>query len=442
MMIRSHSALALSLGMFALALLAPVAANAQTIYHVRVTVTGTTSTATYCDTRTPCPNGIQLWDLSAAGTNLSGGKTLVLSQTGPLNNNGQIAGNFDTSDRVTADASGKNVTNIDVCSPTHSLCTVTIDVDTAGSGILTNVYTDTVGDPLDAFNKDTGSIQEEQQWGSAVYTAANYTLRLGYADNAHGCVSNCLPNPFDGSGGTTPADFPKAAGTESNGTCSSNCFDGGALLFTGINVTPPACTINNVTIANTSWNSFNVPSGKSAVVWFNAHIGTPSGIPTNTTTQVLFTNGTLTVDGSTFNLPTGQMIFDPAHSGPPTTTYNSVTNTWTTTVNPNNLSDELFFDGDAIPVTAALQLHSQATVSFTVQSTSSNFAFNWQWSAAVYTFWPTDWNQADILAYHHSDHAGTPLNQQVQQSLIQGPRGGGGSNFTGSWSATGTGTCR
>ena len=57
-----------------------------------------------------------------------------------------------------------------------------------------------------------------------------------------------------------------------------------------------------------------------------------------------------------------------------------------------------------------------------------------------YTFWPGN-NQAEILPYHQSLHAGTPLNPAVQQSLIQGPRGGGGSNYTGSWSGTGNGAC-
>ena len=58
----------------------------------------------------------------------------------------------------------------------------------------------------------------------------------------------------------------------------------------------------------------------------------------------------------------------------------------------------------------------------------------------MYTYWPGN-NAAQILAYHQSLHAGTPLNTQVQKSLIQGPRGGGGSNYTGSWSGTGNGAC-
>jgi hypothetical protein len=74
-------------------------------------------------------------------------------------------------------------------------------------------------------------------------------------------------------------------------------------------------------------------------------------------------------------------------------------------------------------------------------------SFSWQWSAAVYLYWPSDWNQALVQPYHGngptgSQHAGTPDNTTVQKSLIQGPRGGGGSNFTGSWSATGEGACQ
>src|SRR5438132_8549006 len=44
-----------------------------------------------------------------------------------------------------------------------------------------------------------------------VFSAPNYTLQLGYADNVHGCTApatgttTCFPNPFDGSNGTKAA---------------------------------------------------------------------------------------------------------------------------------------------------------------------------------------------------------------------------------------------
>jgi hypothetical protein len=43
--------------------------------------------------------------------------------------------------------------------------------------------------------------------------------------------------------------------------------------------------------------------------------------------------------------------------------------------------------------------------------------------------------------HRHTDHAGTPEAAALKQSLIPGPRDGGGSNFTGSWSGTGKGAC-
>lgn len=208
-------------------------------------------------------------------------------------------------------------------------------------------------------------------------------------------------------------------------------------------ITPPPCTIppvdSAIAGAPVSWNKFNAPAG--AVVWINAHIGVPSGNPSDGDT-VSFTGVTFTLTGpsgtKTYGLPNGLLIFDKSHVGPPTTAFGS--SGWTTTINPNTLSDEIFFDGDGIPVDSTITGGGKATLSFTTMSSDPNLDFSWQWSAAVYKFWPGD-SGAEILAYHDSLHAGTPLNTEVQKSLIQGPRGGGGSNFTGSWSGTGHGTC-
>ena len=71
---------------------------------------------------------------------------------------------------------------------------------------------------------------------------------------------------------------------------------------------------------------------------------------------------------------------------------------------------------------------------------------NWQWSAAVYTQFSTD--PAALMAkpsdtastqstfYSNSDHAGTP--EAFKRSVVGGARGGGGSNYTGSYSSTGS----
>jgi uncharacterized repeat protein (TIGR01451 family) len=240
----------------------------------------------------------------------------------------------------------------------------------------------------------------------------------------------------------SPASTPAAACQSQPNPAAIATADGGLTAQDSGSLTctpPPPCTISGVTISNTSWNSFNIPAGTSPFVWVHAHIGKPSGIPTNARTTVLFTAGSLILNGTPYALPDGLMKFDPA--APATITTKFVNGRWETLVNPNYFSDEMFFTGAAIPVTPQIAAGAKATWTYTVQSQARKLSFAWQWSAAVYTYWPADWNQALIQPYHSSYHAGTPLNTTVQKSLIQGPRGGGGSNYTGSWSATGTGTC-
>jgi hypothetical protein len=100
----------------------------------------------------------------------------------------------------------------------------------------------------------------------------------------------------------------------------------------------------------------------------------------------------------------------------------------------------IFFVGQAIPVDSNLENGGKSTFSFTTNSSDSALTFSWQWSAAVYTCWPGN-AAANIEPVHASLQAGAPQNKDVQKCLIQGPRGGGGSNFTGSWSGTGQGKC-
>jgi uncharacterized repeat protein (TIGR01451 family) len=240
---------------------------------------------------------------------------------------------------------------------------------------------------------------------------------------------------------SSPATTPTSACQLQNNAAAIATATGGLRAQDSGSLNCIPCIIPGVTISNTSWNSFPIPAGTSPVVWVHAHIGTPSGIPTNTVSTVRFTGVTININGTVYPLPDGVITFNPAAPATPTTHFNAALNQWETLVNPRYLSNEIFFTGAAIPVTPEIAAGGKATFSYTVQSSAPNLSFPWQWSAAVYTYWPSDWNAANILAYHATYHAGTPLNLTVQRSLVQGPRGGGGSNFTGSWSATGNGTC-
>jgi hypothetical protein len=205
---------------------------------------------------------------------------------------------------------------------------------------------------------------------------------------------------------------------------------------------PTACVIppsgTAISGAPVSWNGFTAPSG--SVVWINAHLDAKN-VPTSTITTVDLTGVTLVVNATSYALPNGQVVFNPA-----TTTPSTVVNpdgSWTTTVNPT-FTDDIFFDGQAIVVDTNLENgghgNTGSTFSFSTNSSDASLQFQWQWGAAVYTSWPGD-AAANIEPIHGKLQAGAPQNTAVQADLIQGPRGGGGSNFTGSWSGTGQGTC-
>ncbi len=214
----------------------------------------------------------------------------------------------------------------------------------------------------------------------------------------------------------------------------------GNLCSVTVTALPTACVIppsgTAIPGSPVSWNSFSAPPG--SVVWINAHISNPGNVPTNTITTVDFTGVSLVVNTTTYALPNGQIVFNPATSTP--TTVVNADGSWTTTVNPTTGGD-IFFVGQAIPVDSNMENgHTCSTLSFATNSSDAALTFQWQWGAAVYTSWPGN-AAANTEPVHAAQQAGAPLNAAVQADLIQGPRGGGGSNFTGSWSGTGQGIC-
>jgi hypothetical protein len=317
---------------------------------------------------------------------------------------------------------------------------------TSGTGTCTSTVTWPAG------NNDNGATRTQSKTATKIDPAVsrtssatgNYQFTAVATTNASTSVTITVDSGSAGVCSISGTTVTMLTGTGSCELTASWPADGNYNAATAHSSTTAssACTISGVDIGNTSWNSFKIPAGTSPFVWVHAHIGKPNGVPTNAITTMLFTGITLTLDGVSYPLNNGVLTFDPAAPSTITTTYNSGLNRWETRVNPNNLSDEIFFTGTAIPVTLANANSAKATVTYDVSSSAPHVSLPWQWSAAVYTFWPANgYAGAQIQPYHSGNHAGTPLNPTVQQSLIQGPRGGGGSNFTGSWSGTGNAAC-
>jgi hypothetical protein len=141
-------------------------------------------------------------------------------------------------------------------------------------------------------------------------------------------------------------------------------------------------------------------------------------------------------------VPDAKVTFDPAVTTA-TTTYDAATNTWKTVLPPGGAGNT-FLSGLTFPVPAAgLPGGINPVVwsgDFSIDT--AGVSVNWLWAAAVYTNFSTDYSALDVKpvddshlsAYQNSDHAGTP--EAYKAFVTGGARGGGGSNYTGSLSAT------
>jgi len=120
---------------------------------------------------------------------------------------------------------------------------------------------------------------------------------------------------------------------------------------------------------------------------------------------------------------------------------------WVTTVPLSGLAGNVFFDGFAVqaPMPSGFPGGIQpVTWQGTFFSLTPGITVQWQWAAAVYanSAFGADYNQLGVKpvddnkasVYQNSDHAGSP--EYFKSYVVGGARGGGGSNFTGSYSGT------
>jgi hypothetical protein len=183
-------------------------------------------------------------------------------------------------------------------------------------------------------------------------------------------------------------------------------------------------------------------------IWFSAVFKPTTTISSTATTDIYFQNQTIsfTAGGVNYNLsvPNAQITFSPT-ALIATTVYNTSTNTWVTTIPANqNLSGNAFLSGFAFQVPAGGLPGgiNPVTWSGTFTTDQPGVGLNWEWAAANYTSFssnygslgikPVDNNNLSI--YLNSDQAGAPEN--YRSYVIGGARGGGGSNYTGSYSGT------
>jgi hypothetical protein len=199
-------------------------------------------------------------------------------------------------------------------------------------------------------------------------------------------------------------------------------------------------TTPTVSTIVSSFNGTTIPAGDT--VWFNS-VAKVGGLSFGTTTLHV-TDGTVsfTSNGTpyTVDLPDMTITFTTLATSA-STSYDA--SGWHITTPPVS-SGNVFLGGAALPVPNGLP-GGIKNVTWTGNFTSDTggLTVKWQWAAAVYTRFGSspgsfgvktvDSGSLDAV-YHNSDHAGTP--EAFKQFVTGGARGGGGSNYTGSYSGT------
>jgi hypothetical protein len=229
------------------------------------------------------------------------------------------------------------------------------------------------------------------------------------------------------------ADTLSGSGSSSSSSWSSSgsSSSGGA---------PSACTVSTHGLVS-NFNGTAIQAGDT--LWFNSVLNV-HGLGSRPVT-ISFTNQviTFTSGGTTYSLPVpdATVTFDPTATAA-TTTFNTPNNSWMTITFPGTAGNT-FLAGLAYPVPVALP-GGVKPVQWGGQfsSDTSGVTISWQWATAVYGAFgadysslgvkPTDDNKASV--YKNSDHAGTP--EAFKSYVVGGATGGGGSNYTGSYSGT------
>ena len=180
-------------------------------------------------------------------------------------------------------------------------------------------------------------------------------------------------------------------------------------------------------------------------IWFNSVLKV-RGLGADPVTIGFTGSIQFTVDGALYMVPvpSAVVIFSPTVTIATTVFCNGQ---WMTTVPSSGLSGNVFLDGFAVqaPMPAGFPGGiKQITWQGMFFSATPDLDIQWQWAAAVYrnAIFGADYNALGVKpvddnnasAYQNSDHAGTPEN--FKPYVVGGARGGGGSNFTGSYSGT------
>ena len=187
----------------------------------------------------------------------------------------------------------------------------------------------------------------------------------------------------------------------------------------------------------------NLPTPSS--LWLNIHTKLSNTDLVSNGDFLLFTGGTITLNGisstpavTNVTIPSGRIVADNTVSSP-VTSYDMGSNTWTTRVPPGFSSSDIFIEGAIITSSTGFKItggKSSVVTGFFVSNRPS-FKDSWFYGIGAYQP-PFDYsgidNPGQVTAVGGGIKAGTPIPEESFH--VAGGSGGGGSNYTGSYSST------
>jgi hypothetical protein len=204
---------------------------------------------------------------------------------------------------------------------------------------------------------------------------------------------------------------------------------------------PQPTDLNSIT---SSFNSTPILAGNT--VWFSSTLKV-SGLPaTPATVHVSDASIDFAAGSTNYHLPVpdARVTFNPGATSA-STAFDPSANAWVTSA-PSTVSENVFLAGVALPVPGGLPGGIRPITwraSFTSDVPGLNVS--WQWAAAAYAQFSSDYNALQVKpvdgnslsAYPNADRAGTP--EAFKTFVVGGARGNGGTNYTGSSTLTASG---
>ena len=385
--------------------------------------------------------------LGIGGTLGASGPQTVPTQANPLNPTSVAAGSYSMSAGITAPrfqfVACISPSPVTITTPSTATQTVTVPSGGAGVGIFYvseipvtqtiagHIYDCTGGTPT------TNEISGGMLGATGPQTVPTQANPLNPTSVAAGTYTMTE---------TTPSGYQLVAcnGVPGTPTQSVTVPSGGAGVgIFYVKLVPTTCTASSS--ANASGNSGQVQPGQ--YLWFNFHFK-PNSTP-NVLTTYYITNlnvqfmDTLTNKAYSVAAPSATITLNDSSGSAPTSNF--VSGQWIIQIPPSSSNaDEIFMTGFSWQNTGSVAVQPKNfNIAANFRTSTGGTSVQWQFGVALYNshFMDNGYNGLGVLLIHQSDHAGTPENEKV--NFIGGAgTGGGGSNFTGSWSNSPNATCQ